>query len=152
MALKCRRKFLRNAPKEEVRTFDERPCASSQRIRNDKSERPRRDLNPCYRRERWWEGRPRACNPGARRFEFNPLRHRVPISQYHALELPNNARQRRLLHVGGSGENQFPGGDGNSRPKSLSANLARPSAHASENHPSTDGWKGSIDESLRFVF
>jgi hypothetical protein len=25
--------------------------------------RPRRDLNPCYRRERWWESRPRASKP-----------------------------------------------------------------------------------------
>ena len=49
---------------------------------------------------------------GSRRFESAVVRHRVLISQYRALELPNNARQRRLSHVGGSGENQFPEGDG----------------------------------------
>ena len=47
-----------------------------------------------------------------RGFESLPLRHRVLISQYRALELPNNARQRRLSHVGGSGDDQFPEGDG----------------------------------------
>ena len=42
------------------------------------------------------------------RFKPTSLRHRVFFSQYRALELPNNARQRRLSHAGGSGETQFP--------------------------------------------
>src|ERR1019366_3103699 len=48
-------------------------------------------------------------NPNeSRGFESRSLRHRVLISRYSPLESPNSARQRRLLHVGGSGENHIP--------------------------------------------
>jgi len=63
---------------------------------------PRRDLNACSRRERWWERRPRASKPTEiAGFYFRPRTLHPPLSKPVAVKLAvkNFAQERFRLSI-----------------------------------------------------